>query len=207
MLAHLATTRWTPWPPSKPVRTSELESNSSPDWLRYKVRYHPDEFFRVQSCLTFYFPVSAPNPAISEQWIEPAEPLSSFTNEHLGMLIDIWTPMMESFRPESLQGHDGTIKIAREQKAGTSATADAAFKAGWTSPYYYPTLSVNLEIKKVLPQEGVRWLYVRASTKQIQQGKMDVEVLILDDQGDLVALSHQVVLVVDTGARLNGPKI
>ena len=56
---------------------------------------------------------------------------------------------------------------------------------------------MGLEIKKSLPEDGVRWLFIRAQAKQIQGGRMDVEVLILDEGMDLVALSNHVCFIVD----------
>ena len=54
---------------------------------------------------------------------------------------------------------------------------------------------MTLEVKKSLPAGGVKWLYVRAYAKAIKDGKFDVEVVIMDEQLQLVALSHQVALV------------
>ncbi|KAL7914222.1 thioesterase-like superfamily domain-containing protein [Trichoderma velutinum] len=63
---------------------------------------------------------------------------------------------------------------------------------------WYPTLAMNLEVKKALPAEGERWLLVRTSAKQIYNGRFDVEVIVLDRAGDLVALSHHVAMVVNS---------
>ncbi|KAF2832038.1 hypothetical protein CC86DRAFT_312760 [Ophiobolus disseminans] len=64
-------------------------------------------------------------------------------------------------------------------------------------PFWYPTLLLNLDIKKVLPQEGAKWLQVRVNMKKINNGRMDLEVFVHDADGDLVALSHHVGFVVD----------
>ncbi|KAF2098600.1 hypothetical protein NA57DRAFT_39122 [Rhizodiscina lignyota] len=68
--------------------------------------------------------------------------------------------------------------------------------------FWYPTLLLNLDVKKALPPDGVDYLFVRAQSKQIKNGRHDIEVTILDEQGDLVALSHHVVLVVDSSRNL-----
>ncbi|KAL7941178.1 thioesterase-like superfamily domain-containing protein [Trichoderma barbatum] len=62
---------------------------------------------------------------------------------------------------------------------------------------WYPTLAMNLEVKKALPEEGVRWLLLRTSAKQVYNGRFDVEIIVLDTAGDLVALSHHVAMVVN----------
>ncbi|KAL1793144.1 hypothetical protein ACET3X_008126 [Alternaria dauci] len=75
-------------------------------------------------------------------------------------------------------------------------------------PFWYPTLLLNLDVKKSLPPEGVKWLQVRVEMKKVVNGRMDLEVFVHDDAGDLVALSHHVALVVDvsrnTAARSTG---
>jgi len=69
-------------------------------------------------------------------------------------------------------------------------------------PFWYPTLLLNLDIKKALPSEGVRWLHIRAEVKRIQKGRMDIEVFVHDANGDLVALSHHVGFVMDASRNL-----
>ncbi|OAL06684.1 hypothetical protein IQ06DRAFT_321887 [Phaeosphaeriaceae sp. SRC1lsM3a] len=64
-------------------------------------------------------------------------------------------------------------------------------------PFWYPTLLLNLDIKKALPAEGVKWLQIRVEMKKIKNGRMDLEVYVHDAEGDLVALSHHVGFVLD----------
>ena len=67
---------------------------------------------------------------------------------------------------------------------------------------WYPTVLLNLEVKKVLPPAGVEWLFVRVRAKQIKNGRMDLEVVIMDDIGELVALSQHVCLIVGADRNL-----
>ena len=67
--------------------------------------------------------------------------------------------------------------------------------------FWYPTLLLNLDVKKSLPEEGVEWLFTRVDTKQIKNGRMDIDVVILDEAGEIVALSHHVSFAV--GAERN----
>lgn len=64
------------------------------------------------------------------------------------------------------------------------------------SKFWFPTLVLNIEFKKLLPPEGVEWLFVRVRPKQIRNGRMDLEVVVLDEEGDIVALSWHVALIV-----------
>ena len=56
---------------------------------------------------------------------------------------------------------------------------------------------MGLEVKKLLPLEGVKWLFVRAQAKQIKNDCIDAELTILDEILELVALSHHVNLIID----------
>lgn len=75
---------------------------------------------------------------------------------------------------------------------------------------WYPTLLLNLDIKKALPAEGTKFLFVRLQSKMIKNGRYDLEIIIKDIEGDLVALSHHAVLAVgaerNTAARRTSEK-
>ena len=70
---------------------------------------------------------------------------------------------------------------------------------------------LNIDFKKELPEEGVEWLFVRVQAKQIKNGRMDLDVVIIDEEGDIVALSQHVALVLSAerniAARKSGSKI
>ncbi|KAF2134025.1 hypothetical protein P153DRAFT_363043 [Dothidotthia symphoricarpi CBS 119687] len=92
---------------------------------------------------------------------------TNFTNTSVGFVADMFPQIIESFRDQS-QG-----------------------------PFWYPTLLLNLDVKKSLPPEGVKWLQIRVEMKRIINGRMDLEVFVHDAEGDLVALSHHVGFVVN----------
>ncbi|KAJ2966894.1 hypothetical protein NUW58_g10560 [Xylaria curta] len=62
---------------------------------------------------------------------------------------------------------------------------------------WYPTLVLNLDVKKALPPEGAEWLHVRVHSKHIENGRFDYEAVVSDQAGNIVALSHHVAMVVD----------
>lgn len=97
---------------------------------------------------------------------------SNFTNTSLGFVADMFPQIIESYRDQS-QG-----------------------------PFWYPTLLLNLDIKKALPPEGAKWLGVRVQMKRIKNGRMDLEVHVHDEQGELVALSHHVGFVLSAARNM-----
>ncbi|CAO2648838.1 Nn.00g097870.m01.CDS01 [Neocucurbitaria sp. VM-36] len=92
---------------------------------------------------------------------------TNFTDSSIGFVADMFPQIVESFRDKT-QG-----------------------------PFWYPTLLLNLDIKKSLPPGGVKWLQVRVEMKKVKNGRMDLEVYVHDADGDLVALSHHVGFVLD----------
>lgn len=74
----------------------------------------------------------------------------------------------------------------------------------WKARLWYPTMMMDIEVKKALPSEGVEWLFVRAIAKQIKDGRMDLEVIVMDEGMELVALSHHVCLVIEIATKGQG---
>jgi hypothetical protein len=64
------------------------------------------------------------------------------------------------------------------------------------------TVTLCTEIKQKLPANGVRWLYLRTVCKRIVDGRMDFEVLVLDEHMGLVAINHQAVVLVPAAAKI-----
>ncbi|EEP82916.1 conserved hypothetical protein [Uncinocarpus reesii 1704] len=120
-----------------------------------------------------------------EQWVrfKPYGSLAPWTNPALGFLVDMFPMMLETFDSKPWEKK-------QEQK-----------KEDGTRRFWYPTVLLNVEFKKRLPKEGVQWLYSRVHTKTLHNGRMDLDIVVLDEAGDIVALSNHVALVV--GAERN----
>jgi acyl-CoA thioesterase len=95
-----------------------------------------------------------------------------------------------------------TLEFAAAQKKARDA-GDPSWRLlaadGWTVLHpqlLHFTLSMSTEIKKELPPDGVRWLYLRSEAKAIRNGRMDLEVLLFDQDMELVALSRQVAVLI-----------
>ena len=107
----------------------------------------------------------------------------------LGFVADHWAELLEDYRAES--------PFASRNLA--SATKNGDNSVGTDSrlpPWKYPTLSMNLELKKILLPTGVKWLFLRAQVKMIEKGRLNAEIVILDEGLDIVAFSHQISYVV-----------
>lgn len=73
-----------------------------------------------------------------------------------------------------------------------------------TAKFWYPTVALNLDVKKTLPDEGVDWLFVRVQSKVVRGGRLDLEVVVCDQGMEVVALSNHVTLVLGSERNLAG---
>lgn len=110
-----------------------------------------------------------------------------FTNATLPLVADAKPYVVERWRPSPAE--DG----AEEEEAGPFPSKEA---------FWYPTLVMNLDIKKLLPPEGVEWLFLRTEARMIDQGRLDLQVYILDQHGDLIALASHINLIVSAARNL-----
>lgn len=109
----------------------------------------------------------------AEQWVRfrpggPGCPTVPFVQEAIGYVVDMF-PLAFRESPHM---------------------TDAERKA----PRWYPTVSLNLDVKRRIP-EGTEWLYVRAATVEMHKGRFDIEIVVLDQTGQVIALSNHVSLV------------
>lgn len=61
---------------------------------------------------------------------------------------------------------------------------------------WFPTIVMNMEVKKLLPKEGVQWVHVQVTSKQVKDGKSDMEFVVRDTSGEIIALSQHVSMIV-----------
>jgi hypothetical protein len=170
-------------PPPCPVDLDLLKQNKDVFWAR-----QPDmpfaKFRKATTKAQFHFPREGQKTmGIADEWIRFSNG-EKWTNASLGYVCDMWPMPVEAFvRGANSNPYD--VKKEGEQKKTPAAR------------FWYPTVLLNLDVKKAIPDEGVEWLFVRVATKQIKNGRMDLEVIIMDEGGDIIALSHHVALALD----------
>ncbi|KAK3686214.1 thioesterase-like superfamily-domain-containing protein [Podospora appendiculata] len=174
-----------PRPP--PVDHVALATDSDPNWAA--VKFTPGHAFGYIRCLQnaeYFTPRQGqPDKSVIDLWVRLAsgEP---FSNASLGYVVDCWPYVVEAYRPLAPGARDEPFAY------------DAVF--------WYPTIVLNLETKKALPEQGAQWLQLRVLSKQIRNGRLDLEVSVLDEEGELVALSHHVDLILGSERNTSGRK-
>ncbi|KAH8698278.1 thioesterase-like superfamily-domain-containing protein [Talaromyces proteolyticus] len=146
------------------------------------------KFRRVGNHTAIFGPAHGDKLGIVDQWarlrtVGPQGGRGRWTNEAAVVLIDLF--------PMALGGLD-------RQAVYSTADGDA------TPPFWFPTVSLNIDFKKRLPTEGVDWLYSRVNMKTVRNGRTDIEVIMKDEAGDIVALGSQVGLVVGASRNTSG---
>ncbi|KAF3349467.1 hypothetical protein VdG2_02313 [Verticillium dahliae VDG2] len=128
---------------------------------------------RSNDNLQCFFPTTAPRRGQEDVWLRLASG-ERLTNAVLAYIVDSMPYLVEGWRP------------AADEPQTPYRTDDV---------WWYPTLVLNLDIKRGLPAEGVEWLFMRTMAREIRNGRFDLEVTILDEQGNLVALASHVNMI------------
>ncbi|KYK61085.1 hypothetical protein DCS_02226 [Drechmeria coniospora] len=120
-------------------------------------------------------------------------------------MLDLWIRLAvgEAFTAISL-GYVADIAVALlpetyRQPMSTRPVPNGMLECN--KAFWYPTITMNLDVKRKLPTKGVEWLRLRITSKTIQNGRFDAEVLIFDGDDRLVATSYHVAMIV--GAERN----
>ena len=143
--------------------------------------------------------------ATADEWLCYSKLGERFTQESLGFVADMFPQIVETgFSRAEVQASVDDKQNATGGFEGDKPSTEVSLmkQKGQVAAFWYPTVLLNLDIKKALPPEGVEFLFVRAQAKQIKNGRMDQEVTIMDQEGDLVALSTFVSLVLGSERNL-----
>lgn len=179
-------TKWSLFPPPPLVDVGLLASDGNADWQLRTLDTHA-KFRKATTKIQCAFPRHGqPQLSVVDQWMRFRSG-ERLTNASLGFVVDMFPQIVELYR-ESGEGK------ASDQAYGPKAM-NGIDPRNW-GPLWYPTILLNLDVKKLLPDEGVEWLFIRVHAKQIRDGRLDLEVVVMDEHGELVAISNHVSLIV-----------
>lgn len=169
-------TSWSMYPPGPPpVDLTKLPGDSDTNW-RLVTRLPFADFRKATKNVDIFLPrVKPPKVAIVDEILRLKNG-ERFHLESLGFVNDTFPQLVETLDSE----HD-QVPLGKN---------------------WYPTLVLNLDVKKSLPPEGVEFLFVRVQAIGVRNGRMDLQITIRDAGGDLVALGHHVSLILDASRNL-----
>ncbi|KAJ9160711.1 Thioesterase family protein [Coniochaeta hoffmannii] len=173
-------------PPTSPVvNLSLLPAGKDPVWHRMPLPEGPFGKIRSLENMEYFVPrAGQPQPDRIDLWMRLASG-GRFTNAALAYVVDAWPYIIEQYRP----------KNPGEKEP-----------YGYDQAFWYPTVALNIEVKKALPPGGVEWLFIRERAKMVRNGRFDIEVVVLDAEGELVALASHVAMIVDSARNLGRAK-
>ncbi|KAL4746202.1 thioesterase-like superfamily-domain-containing protein [Aspergillus terricola var. indicus] len=148
---------------------------------------------------------------VVDQWAQfaPSGTPARWSNEAVVYLADIFPAAldrmgaMEATRLLTTDASENT-SAGPAGKSGSAALNGRATTDQGLVRFWYPTVTMNIDLKTRLPSSGVEWLHSRVVTRMVRGSSADLEVLILDQDGELVATSTQVALVVDPARNVKG---
>ncbi|KAI9710157.1 MAG: hypothetical protein M1820_002959 [Bogoriella megaspora] len=175
--------------PCKPVNFETIcKDGLDENWISYRIPWHQGSLIKPITHFMFLNPLEPlQEKNVTEIWMKFAEPSERFSTEMLGSVVDHWHRMPENYLRGSMWNNDQITTRAKKNPGGNIEA--------FSTSYLYPTLSLKLEIKKPLPEEGVEWLLVRAQSNEIRNGRFDATIKVVTDKQGLVALSHQVCFI------------
>ncbi|OTA93643.1 hypothetical protein M434DRAFT_21352 [Hypoxylon sp. CO27-5] len=141
----------------------------------------------------FYLPRGEPPfPGVVDIWVRMASG-ERVTQDTLAYVVDSFPWNLHNYfaAPETPTiSTDGSRERKSETQSG-QAQREEQRPGLWS-----PTVVMNIETKALLPDEGVEWLAVRLMTKQIKDGRFDIDILVRTVEGEIVALSQQLAMIV-----------
>ena len=144
-----------------------------------------------------------------DQWLRPTNPQERFTQETLGYISDAFPQIIETVYSASVldnalnKSSSTTTDPESQSPPSITSSEQEADKSHWAR-FWYPTVVLNIEFKKALPEQGVEWLFSRVKAKKIDKGRMDLEVEVRDEAGEVVALSQHVALILGAERNMSG---
>ena len=208
-------TGWNPPrdPPILPVDLAALTRGTDANWAERRVMPHA-AFRKAGAHVRFHFPrAGQPQPSVADHWLCFRRSSERFTNASLGFVVDMFPQLHEVLRapagaldPYSIAAEEAQAqaqsRISQDSDSYSKKEKQKKTDADPDAKFWYPTLLLNLEVKKRLPDEGVEWLLVRTRAKVIRNGRYDLEVVVWDASGDVVALSHHVCMILSSERNL-----
>ncbi|KAL6719968.1 hypothetical protein ACLMJK_001889 [Lecanora helva] len=174
------------YPPPK-AKFENLLNDCDPHWASLRIPWSPNSYLKAGTQLCWFTPAKgSDNPSVIDIWFTPLSPDETFTTEMVGSIADHWGCLLDNLHPHSVWSTEYMAAATKERDMTMGTDLSKA-------PVGFYTSSISMEIKKQLPPEGVRWLFTRAQAKKIYNGRLDMEVLVLDEGDDLIAVSHQTV--------------
>ncbi|PLB45243.1 hypothetical protein P170DRAFT_366065 [Aspergillus steynii IBT 23096] len=148
---------------------------------------------RVRDCAVIDDPIVDATPVTSKlNWVAPRASNGLWGHRLGGHQREVWI----SFRDGSAISDVLHLALLSDMPLQPPATHEPKFY----ERYALFTLCLSVEFKK-RPHPSTQWVLVKSNSHTVRNGRYDVQVQILAENGDLLALSHHVLHVFGLRAR------
>jgi hypothetical protein len=199
-----AETAWAFHPPPKPVPHFQNILARQPDdnWLPAILDGEILPFNRRQLSLS---PRGGfPTAGVCDAWYTfPGERMDA---TYLTMMTDcipsLSDTLLRNNGPFDAHRFSRSIEAWAENNPGVPAPLGNSVKDAVRATTFNMSLTLDIEFKGRLPPRGLDWLFVRAATRMMQDGRMDLDVTLCDHNMDILCLSRQAIHVLEAGRKL-----
>ena len=84
-----------------------------------------------------------------------------------------------------------------EKNPGVPAPLTNSLRDAARATIFNMTLTLDIEFKRRIPKGGQEWTFTRAATRMMQDGRLDLDVTICDQDMDILCLSRQTIVALD----------
>jgi hypothetical protein len=194
-----AKTDWALHPPPKPVPNFEKVLAHKPDdnWIPAIVAGEILPFTGRQLALS---PRGGfPTAGTCDAWY--TFPGESMDATYLTMMTDCIPSMSDTLLrnngPYDAHAFSKTMEAWAEKNQGVPTPLTSHMKDALRATVFNTTLTLDIEFKRRLPKAGQEWMFVRAVTRMMQNGRMDLDVTLCDHNMDILCLSRQTIVVLE----------
>ncbi|KAI0181175.1 thioesterase family protein [Hypoxylon sp. FL1284] len=93
-----------------------------------------------------------------------------------------------------------------ETHPGVPAELTNSFREAMRTSIFNNTVTLDIEFKRKLPKEGVQWTFTRAESRMLENGRLDLDVTICDQNMDVLCIARQAILVLDAKRKFKNDK-
>jgi len=208
-------TGWQLTPSPPPVSLEGLEADAPSIWSGYLTPFDPSTYRKPQSYVRFYVPVERSSQYYIDQWVTPGwkDECSTngavWTNETIHFIVDNSFPVLNDLldTDKTFDTYNKVVKAGLLQKQARSEGKDDRLWGEGLSdselpfPWIISTISTSTEVKKLLPKDGCKWLFMRNTVKSIINSRMDLEIVLLSEKMELIALSQHICQVIHVDSK------
>lgn len=204
-------TAWTPLPPPapKPDFARVLRHEPDPNWI--PAIYSGEVIPFTGRILVLDPRPGHPVDGICDAWNGFADPSECIDSTTLAFLTDLISSMSDTLLRNGglYDAHAFHEKAKRwaDENPGVSAPLTNSLADAMKVKTLNHTVTLDVEFKRRLPAEGLRFVFMRTTTKMLLDGRMDTDLTVLDEDMEIVCTSCRVLLVLETGRKFKKDKV